>query len=74
MKKENKYEVITKFKVFEIREGLLKEPKENYYGIAETIFDEYKSFEEAEQAILKDGHSHRNLVILPITYKRIKYD
>ncbi len=75
MKKETKYEMITKYKIFEIREGLLKEPEDHYYGRSEITFDEYKSYELAEQAIFKniEGCSS-SYVILAITDKTIKWD
>ena len=65
--KSNTKDIETKYNIFEIREGLLKIPKDSVYGRAELIFDEYDSRKEAEEAISEcDGGTY---VILPLTRK-----
>ena len=59
-------ELVLKYRVYTIENGLLLEPKEDYYGRKQTVFSDFDTIEQAHAAILE-----RDLIdeyiILPIT-------
>ena len=71
---KTEYEMITRYKIFELREGLLKELKEGHYTGYSNVFSDYDTREESERDIMKKIDSCCKYIILPITEKSIKWD
>jgi hypothetical protein len=60
-----KFEI--KYKIYEISEdGLLKDPKEDYYGRRVIAYDTYDTMDDAIKELEKDDHSFGDYVILPV--------
>ena len=65
-----KYEIRTRYRVFEIRDGLLKRPTDGHHG---AIFDDYETRSEVGDALMLMDH-FGNYVVLPLVCKVIKWD
>ncbi len=66
-------EVNIVYRIYEIREGLLKVPKEFYYGSRYGTFDDgYKTMEDACDAI-KNSDTHQEFVILAMAQRSVDY-
>lgn len=62
------------YKVYEIREGLLKEPMENNWGHMCPIYGDYDSMEDACKAIEDLGDIWEELVVLTTVIKEKQID
>ena len=61
------YTLKTIYRIYTIDEnGLMKQPKENYYGRTFNRFNDFDTIEEAQQAFVAQ-ESYGECVILPIT-------
>lgn len=68
------YQIVTRYKIFELRDGLIKEPKEYdlRYKTRECMFDEYETEDQAKDAILKKDSSFGDYLILQVADKSPK--
>ena len=63
----NGYTLTTFYRIYTIDEnGLVKQPKDNYYGRMVNRFSDFDTIEEAQRAIVTQ-ESYGEYVILPIT-------
>lgn len=63
----NGYTLTTSYRIYTIDEnGLMKQPKKDYYGGTINRFDDFDTIEEAQQAFVAQEF-YGECVILPIT-------
>ncbi len=58
------------YEVFELREGLLKIPKETEYGRTSPIFvEDFETMVDAEKVILEHPETYGHYIVLPVVKK-----
>ena len=57
-----------KYRIYENREGLMKQPTERRYGYTEEKYDDFDSLEDANEAIQKEDYPP-TYIALPIIEK-----